>query len=158
MFHQLNENIVIFGHGANLRSDDVLDLIILLVVCLFVCCFLNCVCLFIFFYYKCIVKKITLQFNLFKQYRRTAFEVYKHDSIMNIPYHKRITKCVYPPSHLPPIWVCFCSFFVFFAFFLFSIVFISQCYSCLTKESECEWKIYSSGWKYLVSNIYKNIV
>ena len=72
----LNESIVLFGHDVNFRSDDTFDLIILVAK---------------FFIYKCKVKKIIPQFHFFKQYLRNTFEVYKHNSKVNMSYNKFMT-------------------------------------------------------------------
>ena len=66
----INFGVVLFGHDANFRSNDVLDLIILLAIVLFFCFFVFCFCI-----YKCKVRKATSQFHLFKQYLRTASEL-----------------------------------------------------------------------------------
>ena len=71
----LNESIVLFGHNVNFRSDDTFDLIILVAI---------------FFIYKCKVKKI-IPVSFFKQYLRITFEVYKHNSKVNMSYNKFIT-------------------------------------------------------------------
>ena len=67
----LNESIVLFGHNVSFRSDDTFNLIILVAN---------------FFVYKCKVKKIIPQFHFFKQYLRNTFEVYKHNSKVNMSY------------------------------------------------------------------------
>ena len=58
----LNESIVLFGHDTNFKSDDTFELIILLA-------------------------KV---FHLFKNYRKTTFEVYKYVAIINMSYDKFI--------------------------------------------------------------------
>ena len=69
LFVNLNESIVLFGHDCNFKSDDTFDLMILLAK---------------FFIYKCKVKKNTPQFNLFRNYLKTAFEAYKYIAIINM--------------------------------------------------------------------------
>ena len=72
----LHESIVLFGHDVNFRSNDTFDLIILVAK---------------FFIYKCKVKKIIPQFHFLKQYLRNTFEVYKHNSKVNMSYNKFMT-------------------------------------------------------------------
>ena len=72
----LNESIVLFGHNVSFRSDDTFNLIILVAN---------------FFVYKCKIKKIIPQFHFFKQYLRNTFEIYKHNSKVNMFYNKFMT-------------------------------------------------------------------
>ena len=76
LFVNLNESIVLFGHGCSFKSDNTFDLIILLTK---------------FFINKCKVKKIIPQFHLFKNYLKTASAAYKHVAVINMS-HDEFTK------------------------------------------------------------------
>ena len=69
----INENIVLFGHDSNFKSDDTFDMILLLAK---------------FFIYKCKIQKNIPQFHLFKRYLKNAFDVQKHIALVNMSYDK----------------------------------------------------------------------
>ena len=77
---KFNENIVLSGHDANFRSDDVLDLIILLAIVLF---FVFTNVKFERLHHNFIYLNSILGLHL--NYKN------KHHSIMNMSYHKFIT-------------------------------------------------------------------
>ena len=76
----LNENIVLFGRGNNFKSDDTLDLVILLAK---------------FFIYKCKVSKNIPRISEFKKYLNIRYETEKYISRVNMTYDKFLAKWYY---------------------------------------------------------------
>ena len=72
----LNENIILFGHDSNFKSDNTLDLIILRAN---------------LFIYKCKVNRNIPQLYQFKCYLKTTFEADKYVAKLNKSHDKLVT-------------------------------------------------------------------
>ena len=71
----LNENIILFGHDSNFKSDNTLDLIISRAI---------------FFIYKCKINRNIPQLYQFKRYLKTTFEVDKCIAKLNMSHDKLV--------------------------------------------------------------------
>ena len=76
----LNENLLLFGHDSQLKSDSTFDLIILHAK---------------FYIYTCEINKNIPQLHLFKHYLKNTFDVDKYNAILTMSYDQIATEWLY---------------------------------------------------------------